>query len=215
MKTVLVGDLHGHTYWLPSLRKLHSDAHQIILVGDVGIGFSETADAHLELYAKTIDKPPYFRFIRGNHDNPHKVKEFRHPGFSYIPDGTIEDGIMYVGGAWSIDGVTGAWPNTRVTGVDWWPEEELSREEWDDILRLPNLGSVHTVVSHDCPSEVTTRLLPGRKIYNTRTGEGLSMLWEALPNVKNWYFGHYHVNAEIKLGGVTFRCLNEGTQVAL
>lgn len=199
MKRVLYGDIHGRVALIPMMRARHPDVDEIILLGDVGFGFNSIADSLVHEYAKTITEKPFIRFLRGNHENPAVCKQFKYPGFSFIPDGTLEDGTLFIGGAWSIDGVTGAWPNSRVVGVNWWEDEELSHSEWEDIFKSleGREKEIHTILAHDFPIEVVGTILgPGKRVFNTRTGDYLSELHERLPNVKMHVGGHYHVHKD-------------------
>ena len=99
MITKLVGDVHGkfHRY-----EKLIKDCDASIQVGDFGVGFFYIFGDHRVPMAN----PPYdsikkgnHRFIRGNHDNPDVCRRQSY----WIPDGTIEDHVLFVGGAHSID----------------------------------------------------------------------------------------------------------------
>ena len=74
----------------------------------MGLGFSGVYLPH--------DEVMNHKFIRGNHDDPQACRE--HP--YWIKDGLIENDIMYIGGAWSID------REYRTEGVSWWRDEELS-----------------------------------------------------------------------------------------
>lgn len=211
MIRVFIADLHGNFGILPHLRGINPDADEIIIVGDCGVGFSDRDDERFRNYLNSITSKPFIRFIRGNHDSPEKIKTM--PG--YISDGTVEDGILYVGGAWSIDGVTGVWKAGRTVGVDWWPDEELSHQEWMDIFSAIKPEEIHTVVSHDFPRTVVPRILGyDKRNYETRTGNYLQDLWEMLPNVKLWIGGHYHVSKKFEENGTTFRVLNlEGSDI--
>lgn len=203
-KQLLVGDIHGELYYLAWAREMNPDA-DIVVVGDVGIGFGSDSIIFDALGAYNI------KHIRGNHDNPRTIKQA--PG--HIPDGTVKDGVLYIGGAWSIDGPTGA-PGLRGYrdhGMGWWPEEELTSEEWREIYYKPEgfYEDVHTVVSHDCPQHISNLIHPNA--FTSRTGEWLEKMLQVLPNVKRWFFGHHHRQWERSVGGVLYRCINIGEVV--
>ena len=204
MKRLLVGDLHGVFGNIPHLRKLHPDVDEIIVVGDMGVGFPGPQDAILREMSKGITEKPLVRFIRGNHDSPEVCKTFNEGGITWIPDGHIEDGILFIGGAWSID------QSYRTPGLNWWYNEELSELEWEFIF-LKLVGhhdQIHTVISHDAPHRVIHHVLGAlRYVHKTRTSLYLDMLWNRLPNVKLWVFGHYHEYKEFRKGNTRFVCL--------
>ena len=139
---------------------------------------------------------PNIRHIRGNHQNPEVTETM--PG--YIPDGTVEDGILFIGGAWSIDYMY------RTPMYDWWPSEELSEEQWETLV-YPKLDrEIHTVISHDGPDAITSQM--HRKFYSTSTGYHLEQVRQKLRGkVKRWVFGHHHMHREFELDGCHFTAL--------
>lgn len=211
-KLVIYGDLHGKFNLLPHLRRKHSEADEIIIAGDMGVGFPGPSTDHLLKYGNQITATPKVRFIRGNHDSPEACTKFVEGGVTWIPDGTLEEGILFLGGGWSIDGPTGLpeFRNYRTPGVNWWEDEELTEAQWERIFNSleGRYEEVHTVVSHDGPSGVIHRILGAHKpIFNTTTSNTLELLRGRLPSVKMWVFGHYHLNRTFEIGDTMFRCL--------
>ena len=119
-KTLFVGDVHAQFHHLAKLVK-HTDAHEVIVVGDFGYGF------HTSPKEPFKPKKP-ISFIRGNHDHPEVRSNFHWKGFNYIPDGPYKEGRFFVGGAFSID------YQYRTPNKDWWAEEELSEQEWEKVF---------------------------------------------------------------------------------
>lgn len=205
MKRILVGDLHGVVGNIPYLRQRYPNADEIIIVGDMGVGFPGPQDAMFRLLATHIKDKPLVRFIRGNHDNPEVCRTFTEGGIQWIPDGHIEDGILFVGGAWSID------QKFRTPGFDWWYNEELNEGEWEEIFKKVEGQEIHTVISHDAPERVIHLILgAGKSVIKTRTSMYLDMLWNRLPGVRLWVFGHYHEYKEFRKGDTKFVCLPDG-----
>jgi predicted phosphodiesterase len=201
MKKLLVGDLHGNFSLIPHVRKVHADYDEIIIVGDFGLGFHRDDEARV-LARENVK--PLIRFIRGNHDNLEVCKEFTSGSIQWIPDGTLEGNTLYVGGAWSID------HQMRTPGLNWWYNEELNEQEWEDIFRSleGKFEQVETVISHDAPARVSHLVLAAHKpIIRTRTSLYLDLLMNRLPNVRTWVFGHYHVYHNFEYNGVNFICL--------
>lgn len=208
MKRVYVGDIHGAYSLLPRFRQAFPDADEIICVGDFGIGFNYRDDKILRDYGASITTKPVIRTIRGNHDSPEVIKKLTTGGVTYIPDGTIEDGILYVGGAFSVDHYL------RSPGVDWWRDEELSDVWWYEFLdTLEDKEQIHTVVSHDCPDSVLKHFNYPNLIL-TKTGGWLEELRNELPNVKLWLFGHHHRSLDVTLDGTRFVCIRDGGTAA-
>lgn len=170
-----------------------------VLAGDVGIGFSDTM---IPPY-----KMPNISYIRGNHDNPEYVKidPWKEVGWNYIKDGSVIDGVLYIGGAWSTDRY---W---RTPGLNWWPGEEISALEQQEILTnlINYTGRIHTVVSHDCP----VYSYVGNNYKPTSTSEFLDELRRKvlLGNKKpeKWIHGHHHVPLRYSIDAVEFVSLGE------
>lgn len=192
-----IGDVHGDHY---SYRDLIKDRKTSIQVGDYGLGFG-------------IGSPPEgHRFIRGNHDHPQLCKEEA----GWIPDGTFEEATstFFLGGAWSID------KNHRTWNIDWWPDEELRLEAFEEAKLLYQKSKPETVVTHDCPSSISLEyFVKGSSLdlsyskghysnyqFLTRTGEFLEQFFR-LHQPKLWVFGHWHTSLDVVVNGTQFVCL--------
>ena len=206
----LVGDIHGKIYDYRSYALVTGvRGRQIVQpeysvqVGDFGIGFFSPFWHEKEI--EWQKQHPQHRFIRGNHDDPAKCKTM--PG--YIEDGTVENDVMYIGGAWSIDH---AW---RTPGIDWWPDEELSYEELDKLVTKFGQVKPRVVISHDCPTEVAWEMflskglgLGGNEQIKTRTGEALQAMFD-IHKPEFHFFGHWHNTRRMNIKGTEFQCLGE------
>lgn len=208
----LVGDIHGNFneysfYTLGVGRTRHMGdpvpPEYSVQVGDFGIGFY-TPYWH-ESVRDWMKVHTGHRFIRGNHDDPAMCKTM--PG--YIEDGAVENDVMFVGGAWSID------KDWRTPGVDWWPDEELSYEELDKLVTKYDQVKPNFLITHDCPTQVAYEMfiskglgMSGVKQVKTRTGEALQAMFE-IHQPKFHFFGHWHQTRELSLNGTRFVCLGE------
>lgn len=196
-----IGDIHGKTqkYWSTALRDYDGPSVQ---VGDFGIGFKGPR-WHGDIREFQRANPQH-RFIRGNHDNPERCKEF--PGF--IPDGTVEGDVMYLGGAWSID-----WAH-RTEGVNWWADEECSEEQLAELVDRYKATKPRVMVTHDAPLVATREMFLkegnnfGTFQKHTRTGAALQAMFE-VHQPEHWVFGHWHQTKQLSLKGTTFQCLGE------
>lgn len=212
MKLRIVGDIHGKFneysfYNLGVGRTRHMGdpvpPENSVQVGDFGIGFY--SPYWHESVRDWMNKYPGHRFIRGNHDDPAMCKTM--PG--YIADGTIENDVMYVGGAWSID------REWRTEGKDWWPDEELSIDELNKIFDLYVKHRPRVMITHDCPTHVSYEMFisKGDGLVNTphiqtRTAQAFQAMFEEY-QPEEWYFGHWHYTRQMKLYGTKFQCLGE------
>jgi hypothetical protein len=196
MKFTFVGDIHGAWRRLFAIIDRHIRHNRVIQVGDLGVGFGEPEQ----------NLPYGFYFIHGNHDNPAKCKELYdtkyHKNFLGRFGFKKEWNLFYVSGAWSIDA------NNRLPFVSWWPDEELSWSECQEVVELWNEVKPDYVVTHDCPDYVAQQVLgPDHHKFNTRMGQLFNQLWQD-HKPKLWIFGHYHQSLDKELMGTRFICLN-------
>lgn len=186
-----IGDIHGNT-------KLYNDTikgvNDSVQVGDFGIGFGA------EDY--TFPKGNH-KFIRGNHDNPELCKKQD----NFIEDGYYENGIMYIGGATSID------RSIRTPGFDWWFDEQINSAEMNIIEKKFKEEQPSIMVTHECPEYVSNILTSslGMKKYSEKSNTRIFFeeLTELKENkVKLWVFGHWHVSFDKEIDGCRYICLN-------
>ena len=197
----IIGDIHGKWY---DYQVITESVENSIQVGDFGIGFA--GDYWHDRVHDYHNENRGHRFIRGNHDNPQKCRSEMN---GYIDDGTIENDVMFLGGAWSID------YEWRVEGQDWWRDEELSYEELDRMISLYEVARPSVMITHDCPTSVSYEMfvkqgktLAGQKQFITRTGEALQRMFE-IHQPKFHFFGHWHHTKEMDINGTHFHCLGE------
>lgn len=199
--TILIGDVHGKYGRYEKILEEHRDTIQ---VGDMGIGFRKYMgwgddDPYLS-------NPPYdkmvegnHRFIRGNHDNPNVCRKHT----QWIPDGTIENGVMFIGGALSID------KEYRMEGYSYWNDEELSDEELFKLYEIYKKEKPFAMVTHECPESIAYLLLNNFKsTLRSRTREMFYEMFKVY-NPKYWVFGHWHMSFDKEIDGTRFICLAE------
>ena len=199
MKYTFVGDIHGFVKALKFVSDNNTDSEHIIQVGDYGVGFS---GVEWDKKADQFNKENNIRFIRGNHDSPDQCKTME----TWIPDGHVENGIMFVGGAWSID------QHRRIPGVSWWHDEELSDRAFDHIIEKYLDEKPEVMVTHDCPHNIAQLIFYHLGyIKKTRTSGWFEYMYER-HQPKAWIFGHWHekhYRRVLKNGNETwFRCLD-------
>lgn len=203
-KIRFIGDIHGK--YLPYLT-LIEDVENSIQIGDFGLGFGSRGEpSYVDSLFK--DYPGDHRYIRGNHDSPSHCKQ----STRWIPDGTVEGNIMFIGGAASIDQ---AW---RTEGKDWWADEELSIHRLHDMLNLYEMIKPEILVTHDCPeflaNEVMIPLVNGIKNFPSRTRDALDAMHH-VHKPKIHLFGHWHYPLDIDYNGTRFICIPELSYIDL
>lgn len=205
---VFIGDVHGKFTRYKDILKTHKNTIQ---VGDMGLGFPKSVSRLYDGVEKIrLTSPPFdhmkrsgARFIRGNHDFPDMCKRHKF----YIPDMTVENNMMFVGGAKSIDRIY------RTEGIDWWADEELSYEELNRMLDIYEIARPEIMVTHDCPDEIvpTVALLCNyeiKKQFPSITRQAFDAAL-SIHVPKLWVFGHWHGSCDIQYKGCRFVCLKE------
>jgi hypothetical protein len=197
-----IGDVHGK---YKRYKRVIRGRRDTVQLGDMGVGFwrlrmDERVPDHNPPHSKMVEGN--HRFIRGNHDNPSVCKRQS----QWIPDGTVEGDVMFVGGAVSVD------RKWRTEGLDWWPDEELSIAELDRLIGIYADAKPRIVVTHDCPQflENTMAEASGRdkSIAPSRTRQAFSVMFDH-HRPQHWVFGHWHHTFQTTWYECTFTCLDE------
>lgn len=213
MKLRFFGDTHGAVG-----NVLHQDPSNVDMVfqcGDFGVWPIQDIETHRKCWEATV--PVYF--CRGNHEwhdfldeHPrHEVsflgKTSKDHGYTtvdvffgdngalhtFIDDEGYEHTVLFMGGGLSID------KHLRVEGMTWWPQEQMSNEEYMKIFELVKDKKIDIVVSHTCPQfivdqrfEDLTQGYDNAKLEDN-TQVQLAHLWYNLKHTpKLWVFGHWH-----------------------
>lgn len=195
--TVYIGDCHGKFNRYEAIIKEHRNTIQ---VGDMGIGFRRWP------HGDPSTNPPYdkmvasgARFIRGNHDNPVTCRNHSQG----IPDGYIENDTMFIGGGFSIDYMY------RNEGFSWWKDEELSPEQFENMIDVYRVAKPKTMVTHDCPLFLYGKI--HEVVFKTpsRTPEAFDRMFGSDHRPELWVFGHHHKSFDQIINGTRFVCLAE------
>lgn len=191
---IFIGDVHGE--WTKYNNLIKDIGKPTIQVGDFGIGLGPWPGQ--DMYDIELMRNGNHRFGRGNHDNPFLCKE----NSQYIPDGSLTDeGVYWIGGAMSSDS------HNRISGRDWWPEEELTMDAFYNIMDDYEQKKPDILASHDCPDFLSSYL--GVSIngnYKSRTRQAL----ESIINIhapKIHVFGHHHKTFDEIVNGVRYICV--------
>lgn len=213
---LVIGDIHSDFTMLKDIvdhNSLYRDLDLVIQVGDFGFfpNFNVSGiPASFSHYKNTE-----FLFIRGNHEEHDEILKHRIPvprcldakyaPFKYVPDGFFlpDPGILFVGGAWSIDGPSRNYTNDiwMANGKGPYPHrwfkdsEEVSEEKFDIIIDFASKNNhlIKMLITHDGPGFLYPKLCnpafgsPKR----TRTGNKIDELVGCLTNTVH-IFGHHH-----------------------
>lgn len=183
----------------------------MIVLGDAGLNyFQNKSDINLKIKVSSL--PIKFLFIRGNHEarpqdiDTYKIIKFcnsfayaekEFPDLVFTMDGQVYNieykTVLTIGGAYSID------KQYRLSrGFEWFKNEQLSKDEMDNILNKYKETKVDCILSHTAPdSEIPYPLLPSA-LGNIPNIDKTMELWldEIKKNVEydKWYCGHFHIN---------------------
>lgn len=183
MKIRFIGDVHGK---IDEYLSIISTCDRSIQVGDFGAGFVDLPNLSSN-----------HQFIRGNHDSPQVCRN--HP--NWIKDGTFENNIFFMGGAWSIDYAL------RTPGVSWWHDEELSYSDLNDMISKYEQCKPEIMVTHDGPFSIMKSMFPYMP-RSSRTRHALQTMFD-IHKPQIWIFGHWHENKHEVYDETNFICLDE------
>jgi len=203
-----IGDVHGKYGRYETL--LNDSPYRTHQIGDMGVGFRRYPHGNWQAnppYDLMVEKGATFH--RGNHDNPEVCK--RHT--QYIVDGTVYDGMMFIGGALSIDKAY------RIEDYSWWPDEELSPDELAGMFVIYDAARPAIMVTHECPERIAAMIVGNMpKIdggtwkmderFRSRTRQSFCAMF-AIHQPKLWIFGHWHTPFDVEVDGTRFICLPE------
>lgn len=185
---LLIGDVHCNIRQYQLIIERY--AGETLQLGD--FGFYKEHKWHLD----NLDSEKH-KVCFGNHDDQSFLQERHSCGdFKYFE----KYDLMSIRGAYSID------KSRRTTGVDWWPNEEMTYLEMNDTIafyekRLPSI-----VVTHDCPRKISKKLFD--LDITSITARGLDEMFE-IHQPKMWIFGHHHCSTRTIVNGTLFICLSE------
>ena len=207
MSNLYLGDTHGN--WAVLARTVEGvlDKHpvqRIVQIGDCGVYRYAWAEGFVNLYGIPLE------FIDGNHEDHDFIWSgdyaSKFVGVTYIPRGTIRDGVLYIGGAESID------KEYQIAQGSWSADEQVSIEDRDRTIAaieayMASGSRIHTVVAHDTTYEGANHILDNeigaRYKSFSRTHERLEMIFEvARPD--RWIHGHWHIPCRYCINGCEF-----------
>jgi hypothetical protein len=188
---IIISDCHAKFRYLNQILNNFKN-EEFIQIGDMGI--LPNTD-----YPKKF--PDNLKFFRGNHDSPNLCHN--HP--NYLGDyGYLQKyDIYYISGAWSIN------RKSRIEGLEWWPDEELSTEDFDNIYNEIAVIRPRVILSHDCPTSIMALFFKYNHIKKTKTGNSLERIFLTGHQPKYWLFGHHHRSVQDKIRNTHFIGLGE------
>lgn len=216
----ITGDTHGdQEEWAQYIDPFLKPDDTLVIAGDFGVGFWDGRMWAEETFYDWLETRPYtVLFVDGNHENFDKlyscpVSEWNGGRVHKLRSNVIHlmrgeifriEGrtIFVFGGGYSID------KPLRKEGFSWWPQELPSAEEYENAER--NLARfdfrVDHIITHTAPQETLYYLTHMRSFGIRGDIPEDRELTTFLDTVRqrtaytSWYFGHYHIDAEIWRG---------------
>ena len=226
MATLVCGDIHADLdirklstkHW-PEQKDLTKEDH-LIFLGDFGLPWQcRMIDGELvmdksdEYWLNWVVEKNYTSLVvLGNHEGVYSILSelptiFYEPINGYVKELKLERGSIYflmrdalyeiegkkvlvIGGALSID-------KKFRTSASWWEEEELTKEEQDNVLNiLDETREVDYVLTHTAPLNIVPELVYSYEKLHDPTSRFLDFVENRL-EYNEWHFGHFHVDKVI------------------
>ena len=207
----ITGDTHREFYRLHDIEK--NKNNMLIILGDVGINYYlDERDKKLKEQLNSYNIKLFC--VQGNHEErPENISVYKeidmfggkvfveeeYPNLILAKNGELYDidnkKVLVIGGAYSVD------KNYRITyGHPWFKDEQLSKEEMDNILKKYKGQRIDIVLSHTCPLkyESTEVFMEGidQSDIDKSMEKFLDKVEESIDYDK-WYCGHYHTEKQI------------------
>lgn len=225
MKILLVGDIHASKYYMNRAMD-HADevgAERVFFLGDFGWTFEqkflEACDAAADRTGLNVE------FIDGNHEDfdfllslPADDDGIRRVSDKvlHIPRGTVMelDGhhVLFMGGGVSVD------KSWRIPHYDWWPQEEVTSEDYHRAIENAEGKDIHAVFAHDTPvlprfsNKGPGSYFPTDALNDSAAHMALMKLVALEHQPKRWYHGHHHIRQTTTLsldyGDLIVDCLD-------
>lgn len=207
----ITGDTHREFYKLHDVEK--NKDNMLIILGDVGINYYlDERDKKLKEQLNSYNIKLFC--IQGNHEErPENISTYKeidmfggkvfieeeYPNLIFAKNGELYDidnkKVLVIGGAYSVD------KNYRIIyGYPWFKDEQLNKEEMDNILNKYKGQYIDIVLSHTCPlkyepTEVFMKCIDQSDVDKSME-KFLDRVEESI-NYDKWYCGHYYTEKQI------------------
>lgn len=207
----ITGDTHREFYRLHNIEKNKNNI--LIILGDTGINYYlDERDKTLKEQLNSYNIKLFC--VQGNHEErPENISTYKeidmfggkvfieeaYPNLIFAKNGELYDidnkKVLVMGGAYSVD------KNYRIIyRYPWFKDEQLSKEEMDNILNKYKGQHIDIVLSHTCPLkyEPTEVFMKGIDQSNVdKSMENFLYKVEESIDYDKWYCGHYHTEKQI------------------
>lgn len=207
----ITGDTHRDFSRLYKLKENKDD--MLIVLGDAGINYClNEEDIRYKEYLKKFELKIFC--VRGNHEErPENINTYKevemfggkvfieedYPNLIFAKDGEIYniDGksVLVIGGAYSVDK-----EYRLMYGHKWFKDEQLTKEEMNNILNKVKGKHFDIVLTHTCPYKYEPREVFIQGLDQSKVDKSMEhFLDEIEENISydKWYCGHYHTEKQI------------------
>lgn len=210
---LIIGDIHGYFTVLDAFIK-RLEPLLVLQCGDFGIWPGRNIDRLAAGFKTDAGQTVPIHFCDGNHENHHELRKlcglttaalevgdcvFYQPRGSTItlPNGHV---VLFAGGADSVD------KDMRTPGLDWFPEEILTE---NDFEHFPDIPSVNIVISHSAPASLKLPPLLDAQKYPDPSRDVLDKVLQRY-RPKQWFCAHYHTAFSGKIKNCQIQALDCG-----
>lgn len=207
----ITGDTHREFYRLHDIEK--NKNNMLIILGDAGVNYY--LDERDKMLKEQLNSYNIKLFcVQGNHEErPENISTYKevdmfggkvfieeeYPNLIFAKNGELYDidnkKVLVIGGAYSVD------KNYRIIyGYPWFKDEQLSKEEMDNILNKYKGQHIDIILSHTCPLKYEPTEVFIKGIDQSAVDKSMEKFldkFEESIDYDKWYCGHYHTEKQI------------------
>lgn len=207
----ITGDTHRDFSRLYNLKSKEDD--MLIVLGDAGINYClNEDDISYKEYLKRFKLNLFC--IRGNHEErPENINTYKeiemfggkvsieedYPNLIFAKDGEVYniDGksVLVIGGAYSVDK-----EYRLLYGHKWFKDEQLTKEEMNNILEKVRGKHFNIILTHTCPYKYEPREVFMQGLDQSKVDKSMEHFLDKIEeniSYDKWYCGHYHTEKQI------------------
>ena len=207
----ITGDTHRDFTRLHKLKETEED--MLIVLGDAGINYYlSEEDTKYKEYLNNFKIKLFC--VRGNHEErPENINTYKevdmfggkvyieenYPNLIFAKDGEVYniDGksVLVIGGAYSVDK-----EYRLMYGHGWFKDEQLSKEEMNNILDKVKDKHFDVVLTHTCPYKYEPKETFKLKLDQSKIDKSMEHFLDKIEesiSYNKWYCGHYHIEKQI------------------
>ena len=207
----ITGDTHRDFTRLYKLKGTEKDI--LIVLGDAGINYYlNEEDTKYKEYLNSFKIKLFC--VRGNHEErPENINTYKevdmfggkgyieenYPNLIFAKDGEVYniDGlsVLVIGGAYSVDK-----EYRLMYGHQWFKDEQLSKQEMNNILDKVKNKHFDIVLTHTCPYKYEPKETFKLKLDQSKIDKSMEHFLDKIEesiDYNKWYCGHYHIEKQI------------------